>query len=988
MSRLAVPDLEALEQALAAEIRSLQEADPLAPVYVLVNSTLLRPYLLQRIAGLNGAVSNVRVLRPEEFAARVTAAPPGAPLDPLVERHIVQGVARAAAAYFEPVAATPGFAEALLRLVNELRMALIDAGDLERVSVTLGGRQGKIGELATLYRKVESARSGRSVPEDYFRGAVIPSGRPAAVLVYGGWRMAAAEQDLLDRVAAAGSPVRLLTTAVLDAPDTGDLSVPANTRLISAPDPVREAREAVRACLEWAAEGAAFHEMAIVYRHSGTYRSLLAGEFQRAGIPYYLHDGRPLSEEALGRWLPGLLDFAGSNFVRTRLSAFLAEAPIPESLREEARIDAALWDRLARHAGIVEGLSSWEDRLARLRKDLLRSRSGDEEDSQSPHPERVTAIDDLLAFLRRLADDLRKLPRVTSWSRHLDAIGSLVRVYLEDPDPVLAQLDALRQLDSISAEVSFDSFRESVKGLIARLDAEDVNGKPPAGFGGAAVTVLDVNSLRFLRFPRVAILGLVERSFPSPASQDPLLLDAERAEISRILGRDLPPRAAGPDPEPEQFALACAAAGESLVLSYPRAEAGSSRTRLPSYFYRRAASQLEGKTVQIDRIEALPARIFSRVPAGRLGAAIPEESIDLAEYDYSLLAANRERAGEILAVLQPATNRGREAYRQRRTRTLTAYDGIIGKEAAALLQSRGPLGRIVSPTDLEAYATCPFRYFLSRVLCLEELEDPELVENLSPLDRGTLAHDILERLFGTGIPADAAKARALLAGISDEVLDEYERTGLVGYPMLWQIARTNLVEDLQAWLDLQTKEPNGYQPSRLEWTFGEGAEGGPPLKIGALSFRGRVDRIDTHSDGHIRVVDYKTGRARSKKDNQLSGGQSLQLAIYLLAATSQLGVPVADAVANYAFVSRVGGFQTIRFGGATLESRMRDLEELLSSLARGLEDGVYLQNPGHDAANCRFCDYKLVCDERVGRLVAAKSGDPIAVAFQALAGIE
>ena len=47
-------------------------------------------------------------------------------------------------------------------------------------------------------------------------------------------------------------------------PATADDTV----HLVSAPDPSREVREAVRACLRWASEGIGFHEMAVVYRNA------------------------------------------------------------------------------------------------------------------------------------------------------------------------------------------------------------------------------------------------------------------------------------------------------------------------------------------------------------------------------------------------------------------------------------------------------------------------------------------------------------------------------------------------------------------------------------------------------------------------------------------------------------------------------------------------------------------------------------------------
>ena len=55
-------------------------------------------------------------------------------------------------------------------------------------------------------------------------------------------------------------------------------------------------------------EGIAFHEMAIVYRHSEQHRGLIDEMLREAGVPAYLHEGTPLSERSLGRQALALLD--------------------------------------------------------------------------------------------------------------------------------------------------------------------------------------------------------------------------------------------------------------------------------------------------------------------------------------------------------------------------------------------------------------------------------------------------------------------------------------------------------------------------------------------------------------------------------------------------------------------------------------------------------------------------------------------------------
>ena len=62
-----------------------------------------------------------------------------------------------------------------------------------------------------------------------------------------------------------------------------------------------------------------------------------------------------------------------------------------------------------------------------------------------------------------------------------------------------------------------------------------------------------------------------------------------------------------------------------------------------------------------------------------------------------------------------------------------------------------------------------------------------------------------------------------------------------------------------------------------------------------MTVRGRIDRISTASQGTgVRIIDYKTGRAKSQDD----ADESLQLSIYALAAKQDDLDPVSLAFVN------------------------------------------------------------------------------------------
>ena len=72
-------------------------------------------------------------------------------------------------------------------------------------------------------------------------------------------------------------------------------------------------------------------------------------------------------------------------------------------------------------------------------------------------------------------------------------------------------------------------------------------------------------------------------------------------------------------------------------------------------------------------------------------------------------------------------------------------DGMLaGAAARRQLAADFSPRRVYSTTELEQYATCPFRYFLARVLHAREVE--ELALEVDYLERGRLAHALMAAL--------------------------------------------------------------------------------------------------------------------------------------------------------------------------------------------------------------------------------------------------
>lgn len=808
--------------------------------------------------------------------------------------------------------------------------------------------------------------------------------------------------------------------------------------IVSAPSDLAEVEEAARRVIGLAAEGVPFHEMAVLYRQPDPYARLVSEVFDAAGIPYYQSGGPGLDETPAGRGLRLFLDLAGGGFSRPDVLEWLHAAPLDRSRFGAEGIDPSRWDDLTAEARIVRGRDQWASGLdALFRGRWRRAVAAREIVPLGPPAAAASAAasagspgspeEDLAAVeaLRRILDALFRaadaFPPRGRWSGYAAAaVRFLEETFLAGPDrdAVAAALDGLAALDAVEEAVDLDTFRAAAGEALARP-------RRRGRFQGGGVNVLDVFSARGLRFRAVIVLGLAEKSFPAPARQDPLLLDAEREALAAG-GWDLGRKGSRPLEEALLFTLMVRAAGERLVLTFPRTEAGGGRERLPSSHLLRAAEALADRPCGHGDLGRLPWLI--RIPAGALpppGALSPSgDAAALCESDLVVAAlagaadaaagvaeaGAGSGAGAAASALErawPAFARGRAARSARRSAALTAYDGLLGPAARAALSALRPPDAPASATHLEAYARCPFRYLLEREMGVGPREEPEEALRLTPRDRGELIHEILKRFYGDLLedgllPLDsrdaarAAEARRRLGAVREAAFREWEERGRTGHPTLWAVDRREIADALDAFLDRELSEAvDGFVPRHLELPFGAGNGCDPDRRVDLdlgdglrVALEGRIDRIDVRPDAggagvRARVLDYKTGRVEAG-DDRLHGGEALQLPVYLLAAAGITGSELAGLEARYLPVDTAGR-RPVAFRGAHLEAIRPVFDELLRTIVGGIRAGRFFPHPGD---HCGTCGVKPACSHGVEALWARKAGDPAAAAFLAMKGVE
>ncbi len=222
---------------------------------------------------------------------------------------------------------------------------------------------------------------------------------------------------------------------------------------------------------------------------------------------------------------------------------------------------------------------------------------------------------------------------------------------------------------------------------------------------------------------------------------------------------------------------------------------------------------------------------------------------------------------------------------------------------------------------LASQSVCPFQAFARHRLGARALDDA--VEGLDAGERGELLHGALEGVWQElGSHAalraiDDVALQALVdaaAGIAVDTLRRKipERFG----QRFAQLERQRLSRLLIAWLELERERPP-FTIAALEQER--------ELKLGELTLRLRVDRIDLLADGRQLIIDYKSGNTLSISAWTAARPEQPQLPLYGTALEDEQ----AGSVAGLLFAQiRADKLKLIGLGDDDLANHGIDVSEL------------------------------------------------------------
>ncbi|HEY8515122.1 MAG TPA: PD-(D/E)XK nuclease family protein [Candidatus Binatia bacterium] len=803
------------------------------------------------------------------------------------------------------------------------------------------------------------------------------------------------------------------------------------------PGVARECVEIARQIQEEAARGVPFDRIAVFLHAASDYGVQLEEALQRAAIPACFARGTTRPHPG-GRALLALLACAAEKLSARRFAEYLSLGQVPDPALanggsfvppsdELLRLDVGRtdddaahatdeehddptagdpdaaarragtvrapwrWEQLLVDAAVIGSKERWQRRLDGLAREIEEQRAGldpADEGRIAACERRLEDLAHLRAFALPLIERLAALPERASWGEWLEHLRALVRAAVRDPEPVLTVLAELEPIAPVGP-VELDEVRFVLTPQLRDLQV------PPAPRRYGAVFVAPAESARGLVFDVVFVPGLAEKLFPRKIVEEPLLPDALREQLD---GEKLPTQATRVAQERLALRLAVGAARSRVHLSYPRVDVEQARARVPSFYLLEALRATEGRLPGFDEL----AQRTSAASSARLGwpaPEVPEQAIDDAEYDLALLAPlvdvdehTAQGAARYLLGTNPHLERALRARARRWHPRWLPSDGLVdpGEHGRAALARHQLAARSFSPTALQHYATCPYRFFLQALVRLAPREEPVAIESMDALTRGALFHDVQYEVL------TALKARELLPvrpetleeaqAIADEALERLageKREELApAIPRVWDDAIAGMRADLHEWLHRAARATDGFVPDRFEVAFGivdrersyqDPASSKEPVPLeGGLLLRGSIDLVERDARGVLRVTDHKTGKPRASAGLVIGGGTVLQPVLYALACERRLEAPVESGRLYYCTAD--GGYTDVV---VPLDARAREAAAtVIETIGGALAEGFLPAAPSEGA--CRWCDYRPVCGPYEEQRVQRKPKDRLA----------
>lgn len=755
----------------------------------------------------------------------------------------------------------------------------------------------------------------------------------------------------------------------------------ANLTLMPCSDAIHELESIARRAKKLIVEACVRpSEIAVIYWNMGRMGDVLRGVFGSFGVPCQLSANRALAETTLGRTLLKL--FSTTDWEREAILDLLHAPHLHTVLGNVPEATAYF----ARRAQILQGYKNWTDRLDRLKQQLERNERDDARELLRRRPDAVVELEALLVAIENLQALQQKLPaRATQRDFAVQLDELLAGLVLTDENPLLADeeepaRDGICGLLEMLADAPEQNVQEITRDeFLARLTQgmEELTCSLPGTMGG--VVCMNPSQARNQRFAHVFVGGMNEGQAPAPPKGNAVYPERDH---ERLQGAGIPIESNQEHHAKERmlFGHVLECAGESLTLSWQLTQ-DSGREASASPFL-------------TDVRELFPASAGVVAPYPKADSFLPASgwiasSRDLVNrtfYDATDLAvAFPEFCEPCAAGVSIESERHSDA-------PFGPYDGVLSDPALidSIASSYGEAHEF-SVNQLETYLSCPFNFYVNRILHLEESDAPDTA--VGPLIRGGIMHQVLQNFHQTfaGLhirDIGLEKADTVMESLIEVAFEKEDWKDCAAPRGAVLAEKLHMKSRMRRYLRIehaQEKEQN-WKPVHFEVAFGRTAredEAAPgnrspfvmERESGPVRFTGRIDRID-RDGSRARLIDYKSGTVPGSGD--ITRGDNIQLSVYAEAVEQHLLPGSQCTEARYLSVGKTDRREALGIGEKRYNwpLRVENMHGAIDTAVAGIRKGYF---PPERAGNsCFGCGHARACrheDARIARKLGLVESD-------------
>lgn len=712
-------------------------------------------------------------------------------------------------------------------------------------------------------------------------------------------------------------------------------------------------------------QGVVPHRIAVIARDGRPYLDLAVRALERAGVPASARRRANLLEIPVLRAVLAVLRAAARGWTRHDLVE-LGSQPYFASDVDSRAVNYLGYRRR------ITGLGGWRAALEGLLQEARNAEAALEDDDRKPRTLPSAWVERALERFEKFAKEavtVEGMRPLADWLAWLDdwitqdpwQIKERIGRVPHDHWSVL-RLDLLgwRQLQSIIGEwraavrqwpgdptpLSPEHFLDRLRTMLAG----DVAFYTETRRG---VQVLEALAASHRSFDHVFLIGMNAGAFPRRPPSSMLLGEHDRERL-RAAGLPLETTFEWEGRERALFDILTASARYTLTLSYV------------------ARDELGGAANPSSFVEMIQARhLVDHQPDAERSFC---RSLVVAQHAHRVATIERLRA----------------------TGRLSPWNGqILEPQLVRWLAAEFGEDRIWSPTQLEAFAKCPWSYFSERLLRLDAREDPD--EDMDLRVRGSVLHDSLRRFYDQArlrvegpvflTSDDRIWALPLLRAAITEALEVAGATLWLGHPALRDVKHAELVRLLEGYLEFEIEEN--------EKAFKGNTKAGKTVRTAVdahevrfddvalcrdgmtVRYRGIVDRIEVGVDDRapgpwVAAVDYKTSKWSAPAGGSPEAWHDdvvLQVPLYAHALTvlrpgSMVARVEYRAIKHAERVHQLNLVQVGKSGVREDGEAERKMEGALSAVARHvrqMRDGLF---PAKSAPSCHcppFCHAWDIC---------------------------